>query len=186
MDPVEYQYFNQLLNNRTVVWNCEIDDTLVEKVYLPLRDFELDSSTEPVTLIINSVGGEVANGFFFAYYLTQYKKPLNIIVCGYAASMASVVLAAGGKNDNITRYCYESSYAVIHDGNLTLPEMEAKTAADCMAFQDKVESKIRDFFIKNTNITPEAYDAHSRKQWFITAEEMKELNLIDKIIGVDN
>jgi hypothetical protein len=44
---------------------------------------------------------------------------------------------------------------------------------------------IRDFFIDNTNISPEEYDTHARKQWFLFADEMKEKNLIDKIIGVD-
>ena len=186
LDYVTYQYFHQLLNKRTVVWTSEVDETFIEKVYLPLRDFEHDEIQEPVTLILNSVGGNVAEGFFVAHYLSQYKKPLNIIVCGYAASMAAIVLAAGGHNSNITRSCYPSTYVMLHDGQIELPMMEAKSAADCMAFQEKTDQDIRDFVIQNTNISPELYDAHSRHQWFISATEAKELNLIDKIIGVDD
>ena len=55
-----------------------------------------------------------------------------------------------------------------------------------MAFNDKVDLQIRDFILSNTNITAEQYDAQTRHQWFLTAEEMKELNLIDEIIGSDN
>ena len=44
---------------------------------------------------------------------------------------------------------------------------------------------IRKFFLDNTNLTAEEYDTHARHQWFLFAPEMKEKNLIDKIIGVD-
>ena len=183
LDPVDYQYFHQLLHNRTIIFNQEVEETIIESIYLPLRDFENDDITKPVTLILNSPGGSVSDGFFLAHYLSQYKKPLNIIVTGYAASMAAVILAGGGKNPNVTRVCYPSTYALIHDGYVAIPPSESKTAGDVMAFNEKVDEAIRAFIIDNTNITPEQYDAQARKQWFISAQEMLELNLIDKIIG---
>ena len=105
----DYQYLNQLLNHRTIILNEEVSESIVEKVFLPLKEFEEDDDDAPITLILNSVGGSVADGCFLADYLTTYKKKLNILVCGYACSMATVILAAGGKNDNITRRCYPSS-----------------------------------------------------------------------------
>lgn len=182
-DAVKYQYFHQLLNNRTVVFNGDVTESIVENVYLPLRDFEQDDSTSPVTLILNSSGGSVSDSFFLAFYIANYKKELNIIVPGYAASMATVILAGGGKNEKVHRSCFPCSYGLIHDGYLALQASEAKTAADIMAFNDKVDNQVRQFFIDNTNITEELYDSHARKQWFLDAKEMKELNLIDSIIG---
>lgn len=184
-DPVNYQYFNQLLNKRTVIFNQEVDENIIETVYIPLRDFEQDESQQPVTLILNSPGGSVADGFFLAHYLTTYKKKLNIIVTGYAASLATIILAGGGKNENVHRSCYPSTYALIHDGYIAIAPSESKTAGDIMAFNDKVDNKIKEFFIANTNITSEQYDAQARHQWFLSAEEMKEANLIDEIIGCD-
>ena len=184
-DAVTYQYFNQLLNHRTVVFNDSVGDSVVEKVFIPLRDFEKDNSTEPVTLILNSSGGSVSDGFFLAYYLSQYSKPLNIIVPGYACSMAAVLLAAGGKNENVIRSCFPCSYALIHDGYVALSPQESKTAGDIMAFNDKVDDQIKNFFINNTNITEEEYNSHTRHQWFLDAEDMIKYNLADKIIGQD-
>ena len=125
----------------------------------------------------------MSDGFFLAHYLTRYRKKLNIIVAGYAASMAAVILASGGKNFNITRYCYPSTYALIHDGYVSVAPSETKTANDIMIFNAKVDANIRQFIIDNTNITAEQYDGQARKQWFIEAQEMKKLNLIDEIIG---
>jgi len=181
-----YQYFHQLFHNRTIVFNNAVDEDIIEKYYLPLLDFENDDSTKPVTMILNSFGGFVTEGFFFAHYLSQYKKPLNIIVTGCAASMAAIILAAGNKNPNITRYCYPSSYALIHDGYTAIGASESKTASDIMAFNDSVDDDIRDFIVENTNITAEEYDAHTRHQWFLKAPDMIKYGLADKIIGKDD
>lgn len=182
VDVIEYQYFHQLLENRTIIFNSEIGEDIVETLYLPLRDFENDDSDEPITIILNSVGGSVSDGFFLANYLASYKKKINLIVAGYAASMAAVILSAGGKNDNITRYCYPSTYVLIHDGYVALSASEAKTANDIMAFNNKVDEDIRQFILDNTNITSELYDSKARKQWFISAQEAKDLNLIDVVM----
>lgn len=185
LDPVMYQYYHQMNDNRTLILNTDIDERIVEMIYLPMRDWENDSDTRPVTLILNSQGGCVSDGFFLAQYISQYKKPLHIIVPGYAASMAAVILAGGGKNENVTRFCFLSTYALIHDGYVALSASEAKTANDIMAFNNKVDESIRQFIIDNTNITAEEYDAQARHQWFLSADEMKKYNLVDKIYGID-
>ena len=182
IDIVSYQYFNQLLNHRTIVFNSEISEDIIETLYLPLLNFEQDDSNEPITIILNSVGGSVSDGFFLANYLTSYKKKVNLIVAGYAASMAAVILSAGGKNENITRKAYPSTYVLIHDGYVALSASEAKTANDIMNFNNTVDESIRNFIISNTNITEQLYDSKARKQWFISAKEALELNLIDEIM----
>ena len=182
LDIITYQYFHQLLEKRTIVFNSEISEDIIETLYLPLRDFENDDSDEPVTIILNSVGGSVSDGFFLANYLASYKKKINMIITGYAASMAAVILSAGGKNENITRKAYPSTYILIHDGYIALQTSEAKSAADFMDFNAKVDDNIRAFIVSNTNITEELYDSKTRKQWFISAQEALELNLIDEIM----
>lgn len=179
----DYQYFHQLFEKRTIILNKEIEEDLIETVYLPLRDFEADDSEKPVTLILNSLGGSVADGFFLANYLSNYSKKLDIIVTGQAASMAAVILSAGGKNPNITRYCYPSTYGLIHDGYVALSASETKTAADIMAFNERVDADIRQFILDNTKITPEQYDSKTRHQWFLNSKELKEYGLIDVILG---
>ena len=140
---------------------------------------------EPVTLIMNSSGGSVSDGFFLAHYISQYSKPLNIIIPGYACSMAAIILAGGGKNENVIRSCFPCSYALLHDGYVALAASEAKTANDIMTFNNQIDEKIRQFFIDNTDISEEEYDTHARRQWFLFADEMKEKNLIDRIMGQD-
>ena len=96
--------------------------------------------------------------------------------------MAAVILAGAGKNPNVTRMCYPSSYALLHDGYITIAPSESKTAADIMAFNDQVDQDIRQFILDNTKITPELYDSKARKQWFLTAKDMLELGIVDQIL----
>ena len=170
IDIAQYQYFHQLFHHRTIVFNGSVDDNIIEKVYLPLKDFEEDDNSKPITIILNSFGGSVTEGFFLAHYLSKYKKKIDIIVTGCAASMAAVILAGCGKNPNITRKCYPNSYLLIHDGYVAIGAAES------------VDNDIRDFIVENTNITLEQYESHCRHQWFIKAPEALELNLIDEII----
>ena len=185
IDPASYQYFTKLLNERTIIYNKEIDEDVVERVILPLLDFEKDSSQDPVNLIFATVGGTISDGFVLCNIIDSYKKPLYITVLGYAASMGTVLLAAGAHNPNVTRRCYPFSYALLHAGSATLSG-ESLSVQDAMEFNKKVDEKVKNFIISHTNITEEEYSLHERKQWFLDAEEMLKYGFIDEIIGKED
>lgn len=182
LDPIMYQYFNQLLRKRTIVLNAEIDENILETVVLPLKDFEQDDSFEPVTLILNTPGGSVADGLMLCNVIDNYKIPLEIIVPSYACSMGTIILCSGNKNPNVIKKAYPFSFALFHSGQ-TYVGGESTSVEDVMNFNKGVDNKIRNYIIANTNITEELYDAHHRKQWYISAEEMLEYGLINEIIG---
>lgn len=182
IDPATYQYFNKLENERTIIFNQEVDDRIVERVAIPLMDFEKDSSQDPVTLIFATVGGSISDGFVLCNIIDQYKKPLNIIVLGYAASMGTIMLAAGAKNPNVTRKCYPFSYALLHAGS-TAFSGETLSVEDTMEFNKKIDKKVREFIISHTNVSEEEYTQHERKQWFFDADDMLKYGFVDEIIG---
>ena len=182
LDPIMYQYFNQLLRKRTIILNAEIDESILETVVLPLKDFEEQKSDKPVTLILNTPGGSVADGLMLCNVIDNYKIPLEIIVPSYACSMGTIILCSGNKNPNVTKKAYPFSFALFHSGQ-TYVGGESTSVEDVMNFNKGVDNKIRDYIIANTNITEELYDTHHRKQWYISAEEMLKYGLIDEIIG---
>ena len=185
LDPIMYQYFNQLLKKRTIILNAEIDENILETVVLPLKDFEQDNSFEPVTLILNTPGGSVADGLMLCNVIDNYKIPLEIIVPSYACSMGTMILCSGNKNPNITKKCYPFSFALFHSGQ-TYVGGESTSVDDVIDFNRGVDNKIKEYIIKNTNISEELYDKHHRKQWYLTAEEMLQYHLVDEIIGKES
>ena len=186
LDPIMYQYFNQLLKNRTIVLNAEIDESILETVVLPLKNFEQDGDIiNPIKLILNTPGGSVADGLMLCNVIDNYKKPLEIIVPSYACSMGTIILCSGNNNPNVIKKCYPFSFALFHSGQ-TYVGGESTSVDDVIDFNRGVDNKIKEYIIKNTNITEELYDKHHRKQWYLTAEEMLQYHLVDEIIGKES
>ena len=181
LDPVSYQYFFNYFEKRTIVFNSFIDESIVETVILPLKQFEEDKINEPVKLIISTGGGSVSDSLVLCNIIDNYKKPLEIYVYGYACSMGTVILCAGNKNPNVTKYCYKFSTGLIHGGSKGLWGSSA-IVKDTYLFQSKIDDMVRDYIISNTNITPEEYDESERHEWYLTSDEMKEKGLVDVIL----
>lgn len=183
LDPVSYQYFNQMLNNRRIIMNGNIDETLLETVLIPLLDFEKDSETvKPVELLINCVGGEVANGLYLLNVIDNYKKPLVITVCGYAYSLAAIIMCAGSKNPLVKKRAYRFSTFLFHSGNISI-NSTSTAARDILDFQNSVDNDIRQYILDNTKISAEQYDSHYRKEWCLLARDCLDFGIIDEIIG---
>lgn len=184
LDATTYTYFHERLENRTIIFNSEVAEDIVERVYIPLKNFEEDDSEAPVTLILNTVGGSVYDGLFLCNVIDNYKKKLNIIVPGYCMSMGAILLTAGTHNPNVFKTCYPHSLALFHNGEIGV-HGEQGSVEDVMEFNKKINKLVKDYIIANTNITEEIYKEHDRKQWYLTAPEMLEYGLVDKIIGSD-
>ena len=186
LDPIMYQYFKNLFQKRTIVLNSEIDENILETVVLPLKDFEQDDDyTTPVKLILNTPGGSVADGLMLCNIIDNYKKPLEITVPSYACSMGTIILCSGNKNMNVTKKCYPFSFALFHSGQ-TVVGGESSTVDDIIDFNREVNARIREYIISNTRISDTLYDSHYRKQWYLTAQELVNYGLVDKIIGKDD
>lgn len=185
LDPVMYQYFKNLLNNRTIILNSEIDQDILETVVLPLQEFENDDITTPVKLILNTPGSSVADGLMLCNIIDNYKKPLEIIVPSYSCSMGTIILCSGNNNPNVIKKCYPFSFALFHSGQ-TYVGGESTSVDDVIDFNRGVDNRIKDYVINNTNITNDLYEKHHRKQWYLTANEMLEYHLVDEIIGKES
>ena len=182
ISPVDYQYYHQLLENRTIVFNKEVDESIVESVCLPLKDFEDDDSQEPVTLILQSVGGSMSDGLALINIIDNYTKPLNIIVYGYAYSMSFAILCAGSKNPNVTRKCYAFSTALWHSGS-TMLSGDTNVVNDIQDFNRKMDDTLKEYIIENTLIPRELYEKKERYQFYFNAVELLRYGIIDEIIG---
>lgn len=180
-NPIDYQYFNQLLNHRTIILNDDVSDSLLEKVILPLRDFEQDDINEPVTLVLQSSGGSVVDGLVLINIIDHYTKPLNIIVYGYAYSMCFAILCAGSKNPNVSKKCHRFTTALWHSG-MTILQGETTTVKDIQEFNDRVDEDLKEYIIDNTLIPRNLYEKKERYQFYLDATELLKYGIVDEIL----
>lgn len=134
---------------------------------------------KPILLYVVSNGGSVYDGFQLIDTIRISKTPVYTINMGYLFSMGFLIGIAGHK-----RFAFPNAKFLHHDGSNMVYDSTSKVK-DRMEFNDRMESRTRQYVISNTKITPEQYDENLRKEWYMMADEAKELGVIDYIVGVD-
>lgn len=181
---IEYVKWKEM-EKRKIVLNEQIDEFAVDTVIMPiLRWNEEDdeafgddiSKRKPITIYLNSPGGDVFVGLIIAEVIKKSKTPVHIIALSLAASMGSIFLISGHK-----RFAYEYSNILLHDGEVGLKGSRNKVK-DNIKFFDEKDEQVKQFILSNTKITPEKFEEMSDREWWLTAKKALEFGIIDEII----
>lgn len=179
-DPVSYQYYRNL-NNRKIIINEGIGESLLETAVLPLIEMDNDGTGEPVEIILSSTGGEIYAGFNLCDIIAKIKTPLTIHIMSMALSMGLLIAMAGKDNPNVKTVCHPFSVGLLHSGSQYM-EGTAHQVKDTFDFSQQYEEKIRQYILDNTNITEELYEKIERKEYWMDSDEMLRLGIVDEII----
>lgn len=179
-DPVMYQYYKQL-RNRIIIINEEIGDTLLETAVIPFMEMDNDGTGQPIEIIISTVGGEIYNGFNFIDMIEKAKTPTTIHIMSMAASMGLLISMAGKNNPNVKTLCHPFSVGLLHSGSQYM-EGSAHAVKDTFDFSQQYEQKIKNYILTHTNIDEELYNKIERKEFWMDADEMKKMGIVDEII----
>ena len=170
---------SKLLKSRTVVISQQVDAELTAKVLSQLVLLEQDGQEEPVTVFINSPGGDIFSGFAIFDMLNFIACPVTTIVTGFAASMGSILSMAADKG---RRFAMPQAKIMIHQPLL----MGYQGRASECEIQAREILKTRDHLVKlyseqTGKSREEIKKALDRDNWF-TAEEALEYGLLDKVV----
>ncbi|PQP98335.1 ENHANCER OF AG-4 protein 2 isoform X3 [Prunus yedoensis var. nudiflora] len=94
-----YDIFSRLLKERIVCINGPINDDTAHVVVAQLLFLESENPSKPINMYLNSPGGHVTAGLAIYDTMQYIRSPINTICLGQAASMASLLLAAGAKGE---------------------------------------------------------------------------------------
>ena len=182
-DPVEYQYYLNLLKYNTVLITDELDSTAIERYVLPIEQMA-NAPTEDVpavNIIINSPGGDVDSGLAVCDAICRIKnKPVNIRCIGDALSMGIYILMCNNKTGNIHKSCNRFATGLIHAGNMAISG-ETNSVDDTNAYYKQVNKRIDEYVIENTKIDAKYLAKCRRKQQWLTAKDMLDLGIVDEI-----
>lgn len=179
-DPILYQYYKNLINRRIII-NEQIGDGLLETAILPFIEMDNDGSGKPIEIIISTVGGEIYNGFNFVDQIEKAKSPVIIHIMSMAASMGFLIAMAGKNNPNVKTVCHPFSVGLLHSGSQYMSG-SAHAVKDTFDFSQQYEEKIKKYILSHTNIDEDLYDKVERKEYWMDAEEMLRLGIVDEII----
>ena len=179
-DPVTYQYYKNL-KNRKIIINEEIGDNLLETATLPFIEMDNDGTGKPIEIIISTVGGEIYSGFNLVDQIEKAKSPVTIHIMSMAASMGFLIAMAGKNNPNVKTVCHPFSVGLLHSGSQYM-EGSAHAVKDTFDFSQHYEEKIKNYILTHTKIDENLYEKIERKEYWMDADEMKRLGIVDEII----
>jgi ATP-dependent Clp protease, protease subunit len=170
----------QFLEQRKIIISSSINQRLAERVIRTLFMLDGIDSTKPITILINSPGGDVFSGYAIFDIMKAIKSPIITVVAGFAASMGSIIMLAAEKG---RRYCLPNAKILIHqpliggifEGRATEIEIQAKEI-------EETKQRIIKLYVECTGQSKEKVAKDIESDYWMTAEEAVEYGLIDKIV----
>lgn len=165
----------EMLKNRILILNDDVNNQTANDLILKL--LYLDSlNHEPISLYINSNGGDVFQGYAIIDTIHSLKSKVNTIVVGTAYSMAAIILASGAE-----RYSLPHSEIMIHQplGNASGKASEVILSSERLKETRLMLAKTLE---ENTKQSLKKILLDMEKDYFMSPEKALDYGLIDKII----
>ena len=173
-----YDIYSRLLKDRIIFLGSQINDVVANTVIAQLLFLENQDPDKDIKIYINSPGGSVTSGLAI-YDTMQYIKPdVSTICVGMAASMGSVLLAAGKAGK---RFCLPNSEVMIHQvmGGMEGQASDIKIHAERIL---KTKTNLNNILAKHTGKDIKLIEKDSDRDYFMSAKEAVDYGLVDKVI----
>ena len=167
----------KFLGKRCVSISGEINEESAVDFTDKILDLNLESN-EPITVLINSNGGEINSGLLMYDAIVGSKAPIRMICRGKAYSMGAILFACAKE-----RYMLPNSELMLHQpmlgGKVSGNASSIKSISDSML---ETKKKINKLLSKHTKKTEEEIDEATSFDHYFSPEESIEFNLCDEII----
>ena len=172
-----FDIFSRLLRERIIFMIGPIDDLSASLVVAQLLFLEADNPKKEIALYINSPGGVVTAGLSI-YDTMQFIRPKVTTMCiGQAASMGSLLLAAGEKG---SRFALPNSRIMVHQpsGGFQGQASDIQRHAEDIL---KVKRRLNEIYVHHTGQSYEAIERTLDRDHFMSAEEAKAFGIVDEV-----
>jgi len=172
-----YDIFSRLLKERIIFVTGPVEDGMSVLVVAQLLFLEAENPKKEISMYINSPGGVVTSGLAIYDTMQFIRPPVSTLCTGQAASMGSLLLAAGHKD---MRFSLPNSRIMVHQ-----PSGGFQGQADIMLHAQEIlnlKKRLNEIYVKHTGQTYKAIEDALERDRFLTAEMAKDFGLVDQVI----
>jgi len=176
-----FDIYSRLLKERIIFIGTAINDEVANLVIAQLLFLESENPEKDIQIYINSPGGSVSAGLGI-YDIMQFVKCDIATYCmGMAASMGSLLLAAGTTGK---RYALPHSRVMIHQplisgggisGQVTDIEIHAKEML-------RIKDMLTDIYVRHTHKDVKFLKDVMERDHYLSPEQAKEYGIIDQVV----
>jgi len=172
-----YDIYSRLLKDRIIFVTDMIEDHMANLIIAQLLFLESEDPERDIYLYVNSPGGVVTSGLAIYDTMQYLKAPVNTVCIGQAASMASVLLAAGARGK---RYALPNARIMIHQGSGGFRGNTPDVIIQVKELETLVD-RISEILARHTGQPVEKIKRDSERDRFMSAQEGKAYGLIDEV-----
>ncbi|MEM7767916.1 MAG: ATP-dependent Clp protease proteolytic subunit [Pseudomonadota bacterium] len=172
-----FDIFSRLLKERIIFVTGAIDDSTAALVTSQLLFLESENPKKDVSMYINSPGGYVTSGMAIYDTMQYIRCPVSTVCIGQAASMGSLLLAAGAPGQRIA---LPNARIMLHQpsggyrGVASDIERHAEEIID-------MKRRLNQIYVEHTGQDYDVIEKKLDRDTFLTAEEAEAFGLVDKV-----
>jgi ATP-dependent Clp protease, protease subunit len=173
-----YDIFSRLLKERIIFITGPIEDGMATLVVAQMLFLEAENPKKEISMYINSPGGLVTAGLAIYDTMQFIRPPVSTLCCGQAASMGSMLLAAGAKD---SRFALPNARVMVHQPSGGFQGQ----ATDIMLHAQEIlnlKKRLNEIYVKHTGQPIKKIEDALERDTFLTAEAAKDFGLIDRVI----
>ena len=172
-----YDIYSRLLKDRIIFIGTGIDDHVSNLVIAQLLFLQMEDAKKDIHIYINSPGGSVTGGMAIYDTINFFQCDVATYCIGMAASMSTVLLAAGTKGK---RFALPNSRVMLHQ-----PSGGAGGQAADIAIAAKEilrwRRTLNEVIAKHTGKTTEQVEKDSDRDYYMSAPEAKDYGIVDHV-----
>jgi ATP-dependent Clp protease protease subunit len=173
-----FDIYSRLLKERIIFLTGPVYDQVASLVCAQLLFLESENPNKDIAFYINSPGGVVSAGLAMYDTMQYIRSPVSTVCMGMAASMGSLLLAAGEKGK---RFALPNSRIMIHQ-----PSGGAQGQATDIEIQAReillLRKRLNEIYVKHTGQPLEVIEQRVERDTYMSAEEAKAFGLIDEVV----
>ncbi|MCF6291024.1 MAG: ATP-dependent Clp endopeptidase proteolytic subunit ClpP [Desulfobacterales bacterium] len=173
-----WDIYSRLLKERIIFLSQAVDDVTASLIVAQILFLEADDPDKDITFYINSPGGAVTAGMAVYDTMKYVKCDIATLCMGQAASMGSLLLAAGTKGK---RYALPNSRILIHQpmggfqGQATDIDIHAREIL-------RMRADLNRILANHTGQNIRKIRKDTERDYFMSADEAKEYGIVDKVL----
>ena len=173
-----FDIYSLLLRERIVFMGMPITDQVANLIIAQLLYLDREDPEKDISMYLHCPGGLISAGLAIYDTMQLIRPEISTICVGLAASMGTVLLAAGAKGK---RYALPNSTIHMHQ---PFGGAQGQAADIAIAAKEilRIQDKIRGILVHHTGQSLEKIARDTDRDFYLSAEQAVEYGLVDEIL----